>query len=211
MTGVISDGYGDDAERAVHQWERLLRSYARRVCADPSRYEDVLQEGRVALWQAVRAQHDYPVEVAKSRMKQVSWYPHKTPPVGSVHEGNRYEPQTTSVQAATEQFEGAEDVVASLFGLVDTIGNIEIAYHHGEIARAVASLTPKQRAYVYARFWCGMDTVAGSRSESLRLAKEMNPQVNDRSGVLWKGNKTTRGAQERLSEALEHLRGLVTA
>lgn len=30
---------------------------------------------------------------------------------------------------------------------------MELAYHHGEIARAVDALTPRERQYVIARFW----------------------------------------------------------
>ncbi len=202
----ISDGFGE-ADHQWEQWEPFVVSYSRWVCLDLSRVEDVAQEGRVALWRAFKDGHPYPVEVAKSRMKQMSWYPHKNPPTGSVHEGNRYEPTGSYSIHAPE--EGGQDALTLFLGMVDQLGAVEIAYHRGEIMAALQSLTPKQRAYVYARFWCGMDTVAGSRNEGLRLAKEMNPQVNDRSGVLWSGNKTTTGARERLAEALSHLEGLV--
>lgn len=206
----IDGEYGASPEDSWDRWEPFLVHYSHRVCQDLSRIEDVAQEGRVALWRALKDGVPYPVEVAKSRMKQVSWYSRTTPPTGSLHEGKRYEPQTQSIEAESGRDGSSDDIVARLFGLVDHLEDVEIAYHQGEIAEAISTLTPKQRAYVYARFWCGMDTVAGSRNDGLRLAKEMNPQVNDRSGVLWTGNKTTRGAKDRLVEALDHLRGLVS-
>lgn len=209
---MLNDGFGaSSVEDFMAEWEGFIRSYAFRVCADPSRREDVAQEGRVALWKAKTEGHDWPVEVAKSRMKQIAWYPHRNPPVGSVHEGNRYEPQTLSVQAAASNTETDEGFVEAIFGMVDTLGDVEWAYHAGEIADALASLTEKQRAYVYARFWMGME----GNTDAAQLAKAMNPQVNDRRGDVWGGRKDRHGnrvpgAREKLAVRLEHLRELVT-
>jgi hypothetical protein len=40
----------------------------------------------------------------------------------------------------------------------DVLDSVLLAYHHGQIYRAISELTPAQRQYVAARFWQGMTT-----------------------------------------------------
>lgn len=212
---MLNDGFGaPSVEEIMQEREGWFRAMAYRFCADASRREDVAQEGRVAFWNAWK-EHDGDLRIAfntaKQSMQQHAWYPHRNPPTGSVHEGNRYEPRTISVQAMTAQTDTTDTFVESIFGMVDSLGDVEWAYHAGEIADALASLTEKERAYVYARFWMGME----GNTEAAQLAKKMNPQVNDRRGDLWGGRKNRHGnhmpgAREKLVKRLEHLRELVS-
>lgn len=64
------------------------------------------------------------------------------------------------------------------------------AYHRGEIAQALAALTPRQREYVQLRFWNGRST------EELTRHFGYDPR-----GV-WAG------ARAKLAVSLQHLRGL---
>ena len=60
---------------------------------------------------------------------------------------------------------------------------------HGEIYDAIASLTPAQRKYVYARFWHGMTTA------------EMKAEVFGYDpSALW--NSAKNGAKRKLAEQL---------
>ena len=67
------------------------------------------------------------------------------------------------------------------------LGRIELAYHHGEIAQALDGLTPREREYVFLRFWCGWKL----------------PQMREHFGyepsALW------RKARPKLTLALAHL------
>lgn len=213
-TGQISEDYGEDV---VVRFDGWVRACARRHCSDTARMDDVVQEGRIALWQTYTRSGEisHAIRDAERRIQQMSWY--SPPPTGSVHEGPRYEPKTFSVQAATTTDEGDEaDYLIERLGLVDHLTDVEWAYHRGEIARALEALNPRQRAYVFARFWCGAEGQAGTRDSGYNDFLANNPQVYDRNGSVWSGRKQasgkrTPGARDILRERLEHLRELVTA
>ncbi len=222
MSG-LSDGFGEQpsVDSTIKAHERWL--YATAYDLSPGQnvhIEDLVQEGRISMWHAIQT-HDESLSPlspwlyrhALRRMRHVAWK--DGAPTGHTRQAGRPEVRpSTSIEAeaahhSSEEGGSAHDVVAMLFGLVDTIDEIEIAYHHGEIMGALQALTPKQRAYVYARFWCGIDAPAGSRNEGVKQAKEQNPLM--RRDVLWTGNRTTTGAKQRLAESLAHLRVLVAS
>ncbi len=68
---------------------------------------------------------------------------------------------------------------------------VEAAYHNGEIADAISSLTPSQQRYVKARFWKGMNDEA--------LTSEFGYQPHN----LWSNKRY--GAKQRLAEQLKYL------
>lgn len=214
---IFGEDYGDQTpSQFVEDSEEWLRSTTRRFLGTLSseKFDDVMQEGRIALWQAYselsgpdRIAHS--MQRAKNRMMGVGWRDDK-PTGGS--EGRRYEPKKPlSIQSVTDNPDvgGSDEDIFALFGWVDHLSDVELAYHHGEIAKALDLLTPNQRRYVYARFWCGIDASGGlNMNVGVKAAREANPAVRDRSGVLWTGNKTTVGAKQRLAEALAHLAGV---
>lgn len=67
------------------------------------------------------------------------------------------------------------------------LGNIELAYHHGEIADAISKLTKKEREYVYCRFWLGMKL------------PELTEHFGYVPGPLWQRGK------KKLQKELAHL------
>jgi hypothetical protein len=86
---------------------------------------------------------------------------------------------------------GDQASVDNMLQAADLLAAAEWAYHHGEIAAAMADLTPRQREYVYIRFW-------------------LNYQATDRAlyfgydpdGGLWNASN---GAKARLRGRLAHL------
>ncbi len=221
---MLNDDYGDSsAEQILEDRDRWFVLTAAKLTETPSRREDVAQEGRVAFWKAWHELADEPQRIsfslnkAKQRMQQFAWYESRTPPTGNLHEGPRYEPKSQmSIQQKESEVEGAtggddaDTFAVAVFGLVDRLDDIEWAYHSGEIAAAISALTPKQRQYVYARFWCGMDAADGMHANlGIREARNNNPYL--RRDVLWTGNKTSAGAKKVLAERLAHLRDLVSA
>jgi DNA-directed RNA polymerase specialized sigma24 family protein len=52
------------------------------------------------------------------------------------------------------------------------LGEVEMAYHHGEIMNALSALPPKQRAYIWLKYWKGytdteMKAIFGYRPKTL--------------------------------------------
>lgn len=70
------------------------------------------------------------------------------------------------------------------------IGDIETAYHDGEIMDAINRLTPKQRDYVFRRFWLG------------QYESEMKAHFGYTPTGLWHGKS---GARMKLQQQLAHL------
>lgn len=111
------------------------------------RVQDLAQEGWIEMW--VRLSTDtwnkrFPLDLAlknhaRDRMKTVlrNWRAMKT---------SIAEPQNMSF---------GDSPMDELL-MTETLGEAEWAYHHGEIHRAICELlTPREREYVYLRFWCG--------------------------------------------------------
>ncbi len=204
----FNDGFGASVEQDFEQleadWRALLYKHANQLLQwEKSFIEDVVQEGRITLWKTwAELPADDPHRAhkalahAKLRMKEVA-YRSGSRQTGNESETKVYEPK----KKVSVEHEG--ETVEEWFGGVDALDGVEIAYHRGEILQAVDALTEKQRKYVYARFWYGIDMPAGSRSEVIKELKDQNPFL--RRDVLWTGNKTTRGAKDRLREALAHL------
>jgi DNA-directed RNA polymerase specialized sigma24 family protein len=196
----------DEFVADMNDW---LRRRALLFCGSGShlRFDDAVQEGRIELWRTYRETGDSQQAMARAsvRMKAVAFN------VGVRMTGEAPRERYTAPQEADslDRPVGEFETLGDLIEAAGALDDVEWAYHHGEILAAFNALTPKQRQYVYARFWCGIDMPVGSRTEGVKQAKEQNPIL--RRDVLWTGNKTTVGAKQRLAEALEHLRELVSA
>ena len=208
---MLNDAYGEASAAEVDDFvadcDSILKRMAYAVLSDPSRQDDLLQEGRITLWQTFKEYAEDPDRVAislnraKRRMQQVAW--RNAPTTGNPAEKRRYEATSAaSVEAL------AEAGVMDLLTIAQSLGDVEIAYHRGEILKALNELTEKQRKYVYARFWCGMDTSDGGyNNPGVGEARKNNPFLT--RDVLWTGNKTSQGAKKVLAEKLSHLHALV--
>lgn len=85
----------------------------------------------------------------------------------------------------------SEDELEAALGHVLIAEGVIMAYHHGEIAQALDSLTPRQREYVELRFWRGMEH------------PELEAHFGYNPGSLWSAKKG--GARVRLAKELAHL------
>lgn len=121
--------------------------------------EDLAQEGWIALWQATmtydgrggvtldywlrRSAHDrmrVVLRLLMARCRDVNKTVIAGDPWGRINDRSEL---------------SSENIWSSL--TVDLL-DIEFAYHHGEIAEAMAELTPRQREYVYLRYCRGCNT-----------------------------------------------------
>jgi DNA-directed RNA polymerase specialized sigma24 family protein len=79
----------------------------------------------------------------------------------------------------------------SLLTAADLVDQIILAYHRGEILRALDTLSPAQKRYVVLRFWCGY------------VGNELHSVFGYEAGSLWTSKKN--GARLKLREQLVHL------
>jgi RNA polymerase sigma factor (sigma-70 family) len=186
-------------------YDRWLHSVANRLSgpADP-RHDDLVQEGRVAMWHALR-KHDpskgslpsWLTKAAEMRMKNLAWG--KGQPTG--HEARR---GVVEAKATASTDEMVEEGVEALLGAVQALTGVEYAYHHGEIMQAINDLSPMQRRYVYARFWLGIEP-SSAVPGTVAFKKEHWPEIGKTH--LWAGSTAQVGAKERLATALAHMAG----
>lgn len=114
--------------------------------------------------------------------------------VGSVNRYLKTLTATTVAQASSTSLEellDSADGTSLLLSTADLTDSISLAYHRGEITRALDSLTLAQKKYVVLRFWCGY------QSTDLTQVFGYDPKG------LW-DNKSS-GARVKLREALAHL------
>lgn len=170
-------------------YEKWLHKVANSI-AGPSEHDDIVQEGRVAMWRALST-HDeskgalapWLTRAAEMRMKDVAWGTGQ--PTG--HEALRGSRQVEEGPSLDEQ---PEEIVQALLGYV------EAAYHDGEIMKIIREcLTPKQQEYVFLRFWGGLEPRA--QAPQIRALVLEFPVLGQR----WHWQR----AREVLAERLAHL------
>lgn len=203
-----NDGFGDAP--AVETDDETIAAYSKwlHVVANSflppwhDRHDDLVQEGRIAMWRAL-ATHDpakgslpsWLTQAAKMRMRDVA--SGKGQPTGHVaNRGSREVEAVVSLDALVE--EGGVEV---LLGVAAAVEGVEMAYHAGEIAEALQSLSPAQQRYVRARFWYGLDP--SSREPGMRAMVDLVPEARKR--FLWTGSSKQVGARDRLASRLAHL------
>lgn len=164
-------------------------------------HDDLANEGYIAMWRAFDTYDEtkgalpsWLTGAARLRMRDLTsghgqWFGHE--PV----RGHR-EVETSSLDAYLD--ETSDDL--SWLG-EDLLDGVEIAYHYGQIHEALATLSPSQREYVFARFWLGIDP--SSQAPAMQAFRDAYPVV--RRGYLWRGSSKQKGARDRLAEALADL------
>lgn len=173
---------------------QLLRSH------DHPDHDDLAQEGRIGMWHAMDKFNDrkgalpsWLTTNANWRMKEMlsrkAW-------TGMPSRAGKKQ-EDLSVLRLDLMMEEDEGIEALLVG-ADLADRAMWAYHHGEIAAALESLTPGQRRYVYLRFWAGVGEVATGRGGG-GMADYFGYSPN----AMWSNPK--HGAKTRLQAALAHL------
>jgi len=161
--------------------------------------DDLVQEGYVAMWRALGtykpssgALPAWLTSKARWRMVEVVQKGNFTGLPSRQHGRNAV---TTQTVLSLDADRGNGITLADLLPAEDVLDAVLSAYHHGEIHSAIAELTPAQRKYVYARFWCGM------------TSREMKEEIfgYDPSG-LW--NSPKNGAKHKLTGTLSSMKGM---
>lgn len=156
-------------------------------------HDDLVQEGYVAMWRALDTYDSdkgplpsWLTHAARMRMRDVA-HGHGQWTGRPEQRGSR------SVDATSlDELLATEPEHPSLAGMLD---EVELAYHEGEIAEALAALSPAQRRYVFARFWLGLDPT--SRAPAMRALVAQVPELSQR--WLWQRARVV------LRERLHHL------
>ena len=170
-------------------YEKWLHKVANSL-TDTAQHDDIVQEGRVAMWRALSTYDEskgalasWLTRAAEMRMRHVAWG--KGQPLG--HEPMR---GSRPVEEGPSLDGQPEEVVQELLGFV------EAAYHDGEVMHVIREvLSPKQQEYVYLRFWGGLDPLA--QAPQVRALVKEFPVLGQR----WHWQR----AREILGERLAHL------
>ena len=156
--------------------------------------DDLVQEGYIAMWRAMKtfdpgngALPAWLTSKARWRMTEVVTKGNWSGQPSRQHGRNSAAtPAALSLDADRGDGIALADLLPGEEAITDSVLT---AYHHGEIYDAIASLTPAQRKYVYARFWHGMTTA------------EMKAEVFGYDpSALW--NSAKNGAKRKLAEQL---------
>lgn len=171
-----------DPETTVRNYERWLHLRAgdllpptlhRGTALDR---DDLVQLGRIAIW---RAQKTYDARGALPAYLTMRAR-------GDMLDALRPREKHV-VHAEPTTFEAEAEHPA----LADLAEHLALAYHRGEIAKALDELTPRQREYVQLRFWGD------------RRGKELTEHFGYDPVGLW------RAARDKLSVSLAHLKDAV--
>lgn len=192
--GDWSGGFGDslDVSEVIRRFERWTFALANDQVgrASPDN-DDVVQEGRIAVWHAAERADgrpgtpNYIATAARWRMREVisrgTWTGRET---------TRGKP---SDPIGRETVPLDELSVQAVLEAADLLHRVELAYHYGEIHQAIAALSDDQRRYVVMRFWYRMSE------------PEMRPYLSCDPGWCWRGRD---GARAVLRRSLGHLAGV---
>lgn len=171
--------------------ERMARGL-RRVNASTS-WEDVAQEGFIEVWKMLAKGEREQARILKAaRNRMISQlihfrdFPH--PNVKNYFVVEAHAP-------VVGEGAGVENSVWADLEANDDVEAVSVAYHAGEVANALARLTPNQRKYVWMRFYEG------------KTHAEITEVFGYNPGCVWSDKRN--GAREKLRAELGHLRELV--
>lgn len=143
-----------------HELLLRFRPWLRRITGRfpqmmPSRNEDLAQEGWIAIWRGVqilKSRTELPSNIelwlrrcAINRMSNVidEW---------KAQSRNVYNTTLVDFNAVYDEDDSWMSYLTNI-ALTTDLGDIELAYHHGEIMRAINELPRAQRQYVIRKFW----------------------------------------------------------
>lgn len=204
MSSSYNDGYGDapTVDEALADYEAWLHHRAHQMLPSTDhRHDDLVQEGRIAMWQA-HSKHDpkkgalpaWLTQHATWRMRDVLARRGKWTGSPARRDGRHAveDAPTVSLNALLEP-DGDRLGDERAGGVVPDIADAAMgAYHRQQIVDALEDLTEGQRRYVLLRFW---GDVVG---RELRDAFGYDPKG------LWSSPKSP-AARERLAQSLTHL------
>ena len=203
--GPYNDGFGDTPtiDETIADYEAWLHHRAHQMLpsTDPG-HDDLVQEGRIAMWQAHRT-HDprkgalpsWLTQHATWHMKEVLARRGKWTGSQARRDG-RYEVRdvpTVSLEALLAPEDDGRFGNEAAGGVVPDVADVAMqAYHRAEIQQALEGLSVKQREYVVLRFW------GDAAGPELREVFGYDPKG------LWSSPKSP-AARQKLATALAHL------
>ena len=203
-TPTINPHLGQTDDEIIAGYHGWLFKTASGMTSNPSDVEDLVQEGRVAMWLALDSYNPekgslpaWITRKAKYRMIEIvtdgplTGQPSRRHGRNPATEMNR---DTLSLDLPRGDGVNLADLISRDVGQFDSA---ELAYHQGEIAAAIEALPDAQRKYVIARFY---EAMTG------REMQEAGLFTYDPS-ALWTSQKN--GARMKLAEKLRHLEDMV--
>ena len=135
----------------------LLKMASVYLWSRPDEWQDLAQEGWIAMWRALRAYDpargalpSWLTGAARMRMKECASRETWTGSTGARgHVRNRPPVPVPDEMIVDRILEGALD-------------DVEMAYHHGEIMEALCELTEATRIAIYRKFWLDETVPSGS-------------------------------------------------
>lgn len=167
---MINDGYGDGLTptELLAMWEQRVQVIAHEHARPGAEKEDLAQEARIALWKQAPK---YPGDDMSGGLATViirhaiapaaeyqRWTGTADGTKGKPRDPLRRTPDSLDAPLGNAD-EGAEVTTLAdslLLETPDVIDGLEMAYHRGEILRAINELSDEHREYVYLKFWRGM-------------------------------------------------------
>lgn len=184
-----------DPEKILPDYRGWLWRVAMNLARDRQLQEDLAQEGYYAMWEALKtfdaSKGALPSHLTRAAQQRM--YRAVTKDLFLGTPGARGHTR----EAPAIPVDTNPDPDTEVAGSIDRklsfeLGEVELAYHYGEIMEAIRSLTPKQREYVYYRFWHRMTNI-----EIQQVIGGGNPSGH------W--THAERGARVRLASKLQHL------
>lgn len=187
---MINAGFGDtlSPEEILAGYEGWLHHRAHqmiqgtRLRPDAQDHDDLVQHGFIAMWRALETFN-------RDKGALPAWLTMKA--TGAMKDQLRAAPTRRGAEMSLEPLVVEDDLLAELIEYPDLLKGVMDAYHAGEVARALDTLTPKQREYVHLRFWRGFGT------------KALTEHFGYDPSALWNSSKN--GAKHKLRAALSHL------
>lgn len=186
-----------DRNQQLQAYRGWLYTVANHLAPTPAEVDDLVQEGYIAMWRALDtfdpakgALPSWLTGAARLRMADVArGHGRPTGHVGIVASpGSRRDSRDSRPAAtgATHLDDLAPGVLEEHLAVWLDAG-LDLAYHRGQIARALAGLTDEQRTYIVLRFWHQLST------------SEIQEQMTSNVVHLWRKTRT------QLQQSLQHL------
>lgn len=158
----------EEQRELLKEWIPWLRKVATQMCRHfPQFYEDMMQEGWIAVWKAAnedRSDKTAPLNYwikrcSMNRMKQM--YNFWTAQCRDSRKNNLLDTVALWDTWGGTAHDDGREYDDSLWAALDVrLDAVEWAYHEGEIAQAVDRLPRSQRQYIIRKFWYCWDPTA---------------------------------------------------
>lgn len=204
-TQTVNPHLGQTDDEIIAGYHSWLYKTASGMTSNPSDVDDLVQEGRVAMWLALDSYDpekgslpSWLTRKAKFRMIEVVTDGPLTGQPSRRHGRNpANEMKRDTLSLDLPRGDGGVNLADLISRDASQFDSAELAYHQEEIANAIMALPDAQRKYVTARFY---EAMTGREMQDAGLFS-YDPSA------LWTSQKN--GARRKLAESLRHLEDMV--